>query len=353
VTSCQATYYQTPGALIPSITCTGEFITPSESVRDDASEGISVDVSLAVSYLLDEVDELDVPTSTYPDTSDIVGTNTCAERSGSAFHAFYTTFHPRFYDGAKEFYDDFHTSLWKGNLGKAWHDSRFVVSPCAKHGADWSDLIYVTADGAPRHFDGENGQIFTTDSEVTDLTQLGTGDAEYMLNAACSTASAMYCDGRTAVSRYTEQTDYHSVFHGLHIYSGHHGTSINSTSDRHKDRARTLSEYLKDGLTIIEAWEDTADDVSIWNNDASRVCGEMIDPDNSCDFTSPWNDCSRWSCYASSFYQDGKQYETLLNRDLWPYNVDVDPDDPDYDIDLRYEYQSETVPIYAPGHSLP
>ena len=109
--------------------------------------------------------------------------------------------------------------------------------------------------------------------------------------------------------------------------------------------------YLHDGLTIIESWEDTADDVSIWNSNAKRDCGVMDDPETGCSFKKPWNDCARWSAYASSFYQDGKKYVTLNNRST--YSDDVFPDDPDYDIDLRYEYQSETVPIYSPGHSLP
>ena len=364
VTSCSATYYQTPAALIPSITCSGEFIDSVSGLRDDTAEGVSVDVSLATSYSLDEADEMSVYTSTYPDDSHAGGMqrpDSCAERSGFAFHAYYVTSDNRFYDGAKEFYDDFKSSLREGNLGLAWHDSRFVDTPCDQYGADWSDLIYIGTHGAPRHFLAENeaplDEIFTAanDSDpddVADLTELGNGDAEYVINTACSTASTIYCDGRTAISRYTEQSDYHSIFHGLHIYCSHHGTFINSNSDRHITRAKDLSEYLIDGLTIIESWEDADDDVQVYNILAPHDCGEMIDPENSCDFTTPWNNCARWSGYASSFYQEGKDNITLYNRG-GSNSHDVDPGDPDYDIDVRYQTESDSVPIYSPGHPLP
>ena len=361
VTSCSPTYYQAPAVLIPSVSCTGTFIN-SQGLNEEGTEGVLVDVSLASSYSLDESDEMSVFTSTYPDDSDMGGMKSrpdlteptgCAETSGFGFHAYYITDDDLFYDGAKEFYDEFDTSSRAANLGKAWHDSRFVLTPCDQYGADWSDLIFVEAHGNIRYFVAENDdpldQIYTTSTATTDLTQLGTGDAEYLVNAGCLTGSVIYCYGRSAVTRYTEATaGWHAVFDGLHIYSGNNGLAA-SNSSLEKKQARTLSEYLNDGETIIEAWDDTNDDVTVWLTNLDDGCCEMTDPDNSCAYQT--NDCSRWSAYASSFYQDGKEYVTLNNRGS--YSDDIFPDDPDYDIDLRYEYQSETVPMYSPGHPLP
>jgi len=355
VTACSPTYYQTPAALIPSLSCSGTFIDSAGVPRDDTA-GISVDISLASSYSLDESDEMSVFTSTYPDDSQMRGMqrpDSCAERSHFAFHAYYITDGDFWYDGAKKFYDKFDTGSREANLGKAWHDSRFVVTPCDQYGADWSDLIYVGAHGNIRFFEAENTDpsldaIYTADTATTNLTQLGTGDAEYLLHTGCLTASATYCYGRTATSRYTEQSSFHSLFHGLHIFSGHHGLVFVSSSEE-EDLAKTLSEYLNDGETIMEACEDTADDVKTWLSNRQNGCSEMTDPDNSCSWQ--YTDCSRWSAYASSFYQDGKQYVTLNNRGS--YSDDVDPGDPDYDIDCRYQPGSGTVPIYSPGHSLP
>jgi hypothetical protein len=362
VTSCRPTYYQTPGVLIPSVTCTGTFVD-SDGIHDQAAKIPSVDVSMATSYSLDESDEMSVYTSTYPDDSDTGGSeprpDACAETSGFGFHAFYTTDDDFLYDGAKEFYDKFDNSSRAANIGKAWHDSRFVDTPCDQYGADWSDLIFIDTHGNVGLFEAENVEctdifhchhttIYTTAPTTTDLTQLGTGDAEYVLNMGCSTASPIYCYGRSAVGRYTEQSSFHSVFHGLHIYAGENGLAFTSSS-KEKKFAKTLSEYLNDGETIIEAWEDTHDDRKVWYNNLDEGCQVMSDPENSCgsvEYT-----CSRWSMYASTFYQDGKKYVTLNNRSS--YSDDIFPGDPDYDIDLRYWYQSDTIPTYSPGHSLP
>ena len=236
-------------------------------LRDDTAL-VSVDVSIASSYSLDESDEMTFsppPILMIATGSITAASDSCAERSGFAFHAYYITNKDCWYDGAEKFYDKFDSSSREANLGKAWHDSRFVVTPCDQYGADWSDLIYVAADGGVNLFEAENDEplnkIYTADSDTTDLTQLGTGDAEYLLHTGCLTASAVYCYGRTAQSRYGEPSYFRTVFNGLHIFSGHNGITIVSSSEE-KDLAKKLSEYLDDGLTIIEAWEDARDDVN-------------------------------------------------------------------------------------------
>ena len=91
--------------------------------------------------------------------------------------------------------------------------------------------------------------------------------------------------------------------------------------------------------------------MSDWDGNDEGGCGEMSSPDTSCNFKTPWNDCGRWSAYASTLYQDGKRNVTMNNRSS--YSNDENPDESGYDIDIRYQYQSSRVPMYSPGHSLP
>ena len=189
MTSCQPTYFQAPAVLIPSVTCSGQFIDKVTGLRDDNGESVSVDVSLASAYSLDESDEMSVYTSSYPDDSQKPGTHlpdACSETSGSGFHAFYTTDADRFYDGAKEFYDKFDTSSWDAYLGLAWHDSRFVNTPCDEYGADWSVSPPCHITWLGQEFCRGKLILDTARSVTDDLTQLGTGDAQYLMLTACS-----------------------------------------------------------------------------------------------------------------------------------------------------------------------
>lgn len=343
VTKCWASYYQLPSVLVPSATCSGVLVDDDVILTSDP---IVLSVSLTAEVFLNDGDVY-VTTVTEEEDPDPLPTDN-GDLGGSRFGVYYTTDETRFYQGVDAFRDRF-DNKWSDYDGPRWayHDY-FTGSSNALY-AENADLLYVVTHGAVRGFTGQDEKIWFN-SPTDPVAQLGVGDVEYVTHAGCHLGGAIYCEGRSAVSRYTDTNSRDSVFTGLHIFSSNHGTGI-SNNTIHRNKADTYAQYLIDGLTLIEAWESAEVDTRDWYDNYETGCYEIYDAPTGCNMDGTGFTCDRYGAYPASFYLKTKRNETIDNRG--DYTSDPRKGDADYDIDLIYRYQSETVPISASGYSLP
>ncbi len=345
LTSCQPSYCQFPTALVPAVTCRGVLRLRSQSV---ASSLIEVVVSMTTESQADEIVMVSeaVAVETDPLPTDY------GDTGGARFGVYYSTDEDRFIAGARKFRDKF-SSTWS-DYDYRWAYYTYFVSPYTHNYVDNADLIYVLVHGSIRSFSGQDDRIWMNNT-THDVAQTGTADLEYFVTTTCNTASAVRCEGMSAVKRYTDTDLRDTVFTGIHIYSGHHGTALSSTTIQ-ENKATKYARYLDDGMTLLEAWYWAGVDAGQWHSNVEEGCAQVYNPDNTdpdgaCNTWGTEFTCSRWTSYPSSFYIDCKRGVTIYNRG--DYMSDPRKGDADYDVDLMYSYHSETVPLSAAGYSLP
>lgn len=346
--NCGPTYYQRSDALIPTVTCVAnpiiDLTVGDKMVRTDAP--ISVTVSLTPDYPADESDvgvtSVAVEEETDPLPPDY------GDTAGARFGIYWAD-ETRFYAGAVAFKDKF-IEKWSDYDGPRHAYKNYFVGTYAYNYVDNADLVYVVAHGAIQGFAGWDEFVWVNHSSEP-VAQLGLGDLEYMAHPACSMGSVIYCDGLSAVRRYTDTNVRDTVFAGLHIFSSNHGIEY-SNIGRQRERGRTYAQYLIDGLSLIEAWDSAELDTNSWlsSSDYSDDCALVSDPDDGCSIDYRFA-CDRWTTYPASFYIDSKRNVTLNTRG--DYTSDIRKGDAGYDVDMVYRYQTESIPIASSGHSLP
>lgn len=376
VTSCEPVYYQLKKNAIPAVSCSyvsklrEKSLTPMILYASQARDiSLRSNISkLNISEILNDDDSGTVtaadPDRTYTmDDTDLPPD--MGDTSNNRFAATYDAdadYEDNFYAGAKKFYDQF---------GKTWSDASLFADNPEDYVNDTENGTLAKVENYDFVFHFSHGLIrelgfFTSSGEIDTLplngldtddksnstsAQLGLGDLDYLTTMSCASASANYCDGLSAIKRYTDSNDRDSIFTGLHIYSGFNGVASGDKSNV-KDLSNTYSNYLTDGLTLIEAWFDASNDSDNYVRGASCVYLLSSQADSTCDiYDYNITKCSRWSTYASSFYIESKKDVTIYNRAS--YSSDPRKHDSDYDIDLIYQYQDEQIPIYTEGHTLP
>lgn len=343
VTRCWPSYYQLPSVLVPSVTCGGVLVDDDVILTSDP---IVLSVSLAAEVFLNDGDVY-VTTVTEEEDPDPLPTDT-GDFGGFRFGVYYTTDETRFYQGVDAFRDRM-DNRWSDYDGPRWAYHDYFTGTSNALYAENADLLYVVTHGAVRGFTGQDEKVWFN-SPTDPVAQLGVGDVEYVTHAGCHLGGAIYCEGMSAVSRYTDTNSRDSVFTGLHIFSSNHGTGI-SNNTIHRNKADTYAQYLIDGLTLIEAWESAEVDTRDWYDNYETGCYEIYDAPTGCSMDGTGFTCDRYGAYPASFYLKSKRNETIDTRG--DYTSDPRKGDADYDIDLTYRYQSETVPISSDGYSLP
>lgn len=366
---CQATYYQTRTHLLPSVSCTvlmtkanshhkdmlvftlplqtditprlltGENIQKLKDTVADYANQEEDDVDDLISGTVVSADEDEIAADVPRDQGDVVGDSFLASYlSNDSQSSMYLQGVERFYKDFGDVWSDKHIDA---TVTDNWYGGTDKLPRIEKR-----DLVYHVSHAGLTYLVTDDGLVHIFDDHM-DVAELGVGDTDYVVATGCLAGSANYCMNKTAVDRHTDTLDWESLFNGLHIFSSNHGLSVAGLFT-HGDKAKLYSEYLEDGMTLVEAWDNAEIDVNAYGHlmrcsvvdaDLSTSCFEV-------DFT-----CSRYYMYPSSFFIDGKDEVTIYNRPS--HSDDFRQGDSGYDIDLIYRYQDEQIPIYTEEHSLP
>jgi hypothetical protein len=358
--TCFASYHQRAAELMPAITCMGNEYLANVEVKTQRPFGITVLLEQGEFLYADwDLVSTDRPTAVlgdpvYTDDSDSTSSalpTDIGDTSGARFASLTPTdSNQRFVNAAYYFKEDF-KNKWSDHWYLHAYESYWQDSGSSYFLEEKVDLVFETGHGGIEYFKGQNSQKLTTNGTSSSVVQAGYGDMEYVTFTGCLAGSAVYCDGASAVSRMKDDSTDDTIFTGLHIFSSNHGIRIASSS-RAVNQAEAYSENLRDGMTVIEAWEEAENDHNFWWATCADCCSKVSSPDSNCSTPSStdfW--CTRWGAYPGTFYITSKKNVKLGNRG--DYSSDYRYGDSDYRMSLHYFYQSETKPVYSVGYSLP
>ncbi|MFH1455789.1 MAG: DUF6345 domain-containing protein [archaeon] len=375
VTNCESTYFQSQELLLPTVTCHGTLVKDGNLV---AYSPVVTSTSLTPMYYVDKSlghgkfpCVIDEHCFDYDDDGGVCVHGTCkfsgavsttkppqsgeplpGDVAGAKFAVYYSTDEDLFETAAKEFRDEF-KDYWPDYDKYLSYKNRFVED--SYDYADDVDLLFLFGHGYLGSVWAEDQPIYLYENKSSALydyflSQLGEKDLEYLAQFSCLSNSVVYCQGDYGRQRYTTTSDSGSVFAGLHTLSGMHGSLVSNTYHS-KKVSKKFAAYLEADYSIVDAWAYALLDTNSWLVNRDNSCHEVSDPENHCTVDAG-SSCSRYRAYPTTYYISGNIDESLSD---WS---SVEMDDrryggKNYAISVLYTYQSETVPIFSSGYSLP